>query len=255
MMNLSACIELLFKAEEDDFVKRVYLAAEAGLPAVEFWGWRDKDIVGIHQALLATGLKLGSFLSEPRGCLTDPRTHGEFLRGLEESIEVAQHLGAAGLIVLSGDAIEKGRTEQRQAVVDALLQAAPLAEAAGITLLLEPLNTKVDHQGYFLDRTEEGLKILAAVGSPKVKLLYDMYHSIVMGEAPKEVLQGKVEHVGHVHIADMPGRHEPGTGTVDWRSNLGWLEEQGYRGYLGLEYWPSKPTLETLQDLKQLLAV
>lgn len=249
-MTFSACLELLFKPESDDFIRRFYLAAEAGLSAVEFWGWRAKDIVGIERALSETGLRLSAFLSEPTGRIVDASTHSTFIEGLKESLQLANRLGAKGLIVLSGDATASlGRTEQHRAVVAALRRAAPLAEDAGVTLLLEPLNTRVDHAGYYLDTTQEGLEIVDEVGSPNVRLLYDMYHSVTMGEKPSEALMGNITKIGHVHIADVPGRHEPGTGEIDFERELGWLKLQGYDGAVGLEYKPLRPTAETIRAL------
>jgi hydroxypyruvate isomerase len=252
-VNFSACIEMLFKPESDNFVRRLYLAAEGGLGAVEFWGWRNKDIPGIEQALVDTGLTLTSFLSEPAGRLVDPSTHDTFIEGLEASLKLADRLGAKGLIVLSGDALASvSRAKQHQAVVNALRRAAPLAECAGVTLLLEPLNSRVDHHGYYLDTTKEGLEVIDDIGSPNVKLLYDMYHSVVMGEEPSEVLVDHVAKIGHVHIADVPGRHEPGTGKIDFKKELDWLKVQGYDDFIGLEYLPSQATMVTLAALSAL---
>ena len=119
-----------------------------------------------------------------------------------------------------------------------------------MTLLLEPLNTKVDHPGYYLTSTPEGLDIVEEVGNPNVRLLYDLYHSAVMGEAPEEVLDGRVHLVGHVHLADAPGRGEPGSGEMMWREHLEWLDEHSYNGYVGLEFRPSRDTLASLDHLR-----
>jgi hydroxypyruvate isomerase len=247
VLEYSACIEWLF-AEEPSFARRVSLAAAAGFQWVEFWDWRDKPLAELGDALSASGSRVTSFVSEPQGRLVDPATHEEFLAGVVESARVAESLGCRGLIVLAGDAFpDISRTAQRDAIVSALRRAAPLAAAHGITLLLEPLNTRVDHQGYFLDATSEGLEIVDEVGAGNVKLLYDLYHSAVMDEDPEQVIDGRVDLVGHVHLADAPGRHEPGTGTMPWQRSLLWLERAGYAGRVGLEYMPTHG--QTLQSL------
>src|SRR4029079_2289040 len=127
------------------------------------------------------------------------------------------------------------RGEQHAAIVAALKTAAPGAADARVSLLVEPLNSRLDHVGYFLDSTAEGLDIIEEVDHPSVRLLYDMYHSTMMGERPAEVLGNRAPLVGHVHVADVPGRHEPGSGTVDWRSSMATLASLGYAGAIGLE--------------------
>ena len=254
-VRLSPCIEWLFADGGRPFHDRIRMAAAAGFAQVEFWTWRDKDLARLETSIRDTGMAVTAFVSEPTARLVDPATHGEFLAGIEESCRIARRLNAGGLIVLAGDTRPGvDRTVQREALVDALHRAAPIAAANSITLLLEPLNTRVDHPGYFLDSTAEGLDVLREVGHPSVKLLYDMYHSIVMGEEPEVVLAGSGHLVGHVHIADSPGRHEPGTGTIDWPRELAALRSAGYSGALGLEYQPIAGTeagLETLPILFQ----
>lgn len=195
-----------------------------------------------------------AFVSEPTGRLVDPETHVEFLEGIKRSIILADRLNARNLIVVSGD-IRPGivRSEQRAALAEALRRAAPLASTAGLGLLLEPLNTRVDHQGYFLDSTLEGLEVIRAIDHPEVRLLYDIYHSIVMGEEPAEVLQGSGDLVGHVHLADVPGRHEPGSGSIDWPSQLDALRAAGYAGPLGLEYIPIRDTEFSLAFIRRFI--
>lgn len=195
-----------------------------------------------------------AFVSEPTGRLVDPETHGEFLEGIKRSIILADRLNARNLIVVSGD-VRPGivRSEQRAALAEALRRAAPLASTAGLGLLLEPLNTRVDHQGYFLDSTLEGLEVIRAIDHPEVRLLYDIYHSIVMGEEPAEVLQGSGDLVGYVHMADVPGRHEPGSGSIDWPRQLHALRAADYAGPLGLEYIPTRDTESSLAFIRRFI--
>lgn len=243
----SACIELLFAPEADDVAERIHLAAQAGFGAVEFWGWRDKDLDAIERALDETGITLVGMVSEPMAPLTDPAQHDRFLDGLVESMEVAQQLGARTLIAQAGDE-RRGvpRSEQREAIRVVLSEAADLLEDSGVTLALEPLNTRVDHPGYFLHSTAEGVDLIEQVNRPEIRLLYDLYHSYVMDETPRDVLAGKVHLIQHVHLADAPGRNEPGSGTMDWPARLDWLHAQGYRGWVGLEYRPTGATVASL---------
>ena len=251
-MTYSACLELLFVPETKTFAKRFGLAKEAGFEAVEFWNWRDKNLDAVEDALNGSGLTLTSFVTEPMAPLTDPNQREVFLKGLVDSAAVARRLGARWLIAQAGNQLETySQDRQHISIVEGLKQAVDVLEGSGITLVLEPLNTRVDHPGYYLDHTAEGLDIIEEVGDPAVRLLYDIYHSAVMGEEPREVLNGRVDLVGYVHLADAPGRHEPGSGRLDWFGHLNWLSERGYDGYIGLEYLPSSSTTESLRLLHE----
>lgn len=261
-MELSGCLDCLFVEEVPVIEDRIGACAKAGLDAVEFWLWRDKDIDRIERWLSETGLRLTLFSSEPRSPIVDRAKHSEFILGLRESLAMAKRLGAGALCVLVDDRGVGGsneprtsiaRDEQHDAVVAALNRAAPIAGDAGVTLLVEPLNSRLDHIGYFLDRTPEALDVIEEVSEPSVRLLYDLYHSTMMGERPEHVLGGRGHLIGHVHIADVPGRHEPGSGTIDWSSSISTLRRLGYAGPIGLEYWPIGPTAHSLAQTRRLL--
>jgi hydroxypyruvate isomerase len=253
-MELSACIEWLF-GDEPEFVDRISRCAEAGVGFVEFWWWRDKDMGAIRERLEETGVGLTAFITQPEGGLVDRRRHESFVAGVAESADVAASLGCRGLLVLVGSRLaDRDRDEQRQAIVDGLRRSAPVAAERGVTLLVEPVNTRTEDPEFFLDATDEGLAIIEQVSMPNVRLLYDIFHSAVMGESTKAVLAGRVELVGHIHIADFPGRHEPGTGAIDWPGVLGWLSASGYTGRIGLEYMPSGDTPSTISYMRSLLA-
>jgi len=249
-LPFSACIEVLF-TEIGPAHDRVRAAADAGFTSVEMWRWSDKDVGAFEAALHETGLRLEGMVCEPLVPLVDPANHDRWLAGVASSLSVARRLGARGLYVQSGELrIGVPREEQRAALVRALRAGAERVAGQGVRLLLEPLNTRIDHPGTFLDHTPEGLEIVHKVGRNEVALLYDIYHSVTMGETPQRVLAGQVSSLGHVHLADVPGRHEPGSGGLPWRGVLDWLEDQGYRGFVGLEYWPTHGTEDSLRSLR-----
>jgi hydroxypyruvate isomerase len=246
-MRYSACIEWLFATEEPDVANRVRAAKAAGLDAVEFWRFSNKDIDSVKLALDETGLTLAGILCEPIAPLTNPESHERFLEGVRASLAAALQLGAKVIIAQAGDnQAGVARAAQHAAIVKVLKEAAKIVEGSGVVLALEPLNDRVDHPGYYLTSTEEGLDIVDEVGRPEVKLLYDIYHAAVMGEEI-EVLAGRLDRVVHVHLADTPGRGEPGSGRMDYAERLEWLAAHGYDGLVGLEYKPSGPTVETLR--------
>lgn len=255
-MYLAACIEWLFAAEHPDFTDRIRAAKKAGLTAVEFHLWRDKPLAEIRRVLEETGVTLASFVVEPRRSIVDPAQHDEFLAAVRDSLVAAKQAGSPALVVASGFT-RPGvpRQDHFDAAVTALSQAAALAEQAGILLLLEPLNDRVEHPGMYLVSTTEGLDLVEAVNSPNLRLLYDMYHSTVMGEDPAAVLAGRFHLVGHVQVADVPGRHQPGSGTIDWSRYVDILRGLGYQGAIGLEYKPTGPTLEGLEMARKSLGL
>jgi hydroxypyruvate isomerase len=252
--ELSACIEWLFGEEGDGLESRIRAAADAGVPAVEFWGWRHRDIGRIARVLGETGVELTAFAVDPALPLGEPARHDAVVAAIAESAAAAAELGCRNLIVVSGDRDERmGADDQRTAIVALLARAAPVAAERGVALLLEPLNTRVDHAGTFLDSTSEGFGIVDEVGVANVKLLFDLYHSVVMGERMEDVLAARLGAVGHVHIADAPGRHEPGTGAIDWTRAFAWLDAQGYDGRIGLEYEPLGSTGDSLAAIRCFL--
>ncbi|RYE07001.1 MAG: hydroxypyruvate isomerase [Hyphomicrobiales bacterium] len=265
MTLYSACIEWLFANQpalpplpgtpESNIVRpapvgmpdRIRAAKAAGLDAVEFWQWSSKDLDAVKGALDETGLPLAGILCEPIAQITDPEAHPMFLEGVRASLLAALKLGAPVIIAQAGDH-RPGvpREAQHAAIVKVLREAAGILAGSGVVLALEPLNDRVDHPGYYLTSTIEGLDIVDEVDRPEIRLLYDMYHSAMMGEHIEDVLEGRVDRIVHVHLADTQGRAEPGTGTLDWRIRLDWLAAHGYDGFVGLEYRPTGSTEESL---------
>jgi hydroxypyruvate isomerase len=149
---------------------------------------------------------------------------------------------------------ELSEEEKLQSVVAGLRELAPQAEEAGVTLVLEPLNTQVDHAGYFLNRSGIGFDLVRQVNSPRIKLLYDIYHMQVMEGNVIETLVNNLDIIDHVHVADVPGRHEPGTGELNYANIFKALREAGYDKYVGFELDPTVPSEEAMADCLALLA-
>ncbi|MFB6217677.1 MAG: hydroxypyruvate isomerase family protein [Halobacteriaceae archaeon] len=249
-MELTAYLNLLF--DSGSFVERVDRVAEAGYDGVEFFGW-DRDAAAIADRCADHGLDL-AYMSGERPPLTDPDRADEAVESAESSIDLAAEVGCADLNVKAGPAQPAlDSATQRRAVVDTLRRVAPAAEAAGVTLVLEPLNTRVDHPGHFTTTAAEGAELVAAVESPAVKLLFDCYHEqIAHGDVIRSFREHR-EHVGHVHVADNPGRHEPGTGELNYGNVLAAIRDAGYEGYVGCEFTPTGDPLDALADVKSLV--
>ncbi len=247
-MRYSACIEWLFADSEPTIAGRIHAAQRAGIDGIEFWHWSNKDLDEVKAALDATGLPMAGILCEPIAKITDPESHPMFLEGVRASLHAALKLGAPVMIAQAGDdRAGIPRATQHAALVDVLGQAAELIKGSGVVIALEPLNDRVDHPGYYLTSTVEGLDIIDEVDRPEIRLLYDIYHSAMMGEVTEDVLEGRLDRVVHVHLADAPGRGEPLSGRMDWKGRLEWLADHGYDGFVGLEYRPTGPTEESLR--------
>ncbi|MGV8832734.1 MAG: TIM barrel protein [Devosia sp.] len=251
MTKFSACIEMLFVPETDDFAQRIGLAKAEGFELVEFWLWSNKDLDAVERALGETGVKLAGIVAEPFAELTRESDYDRFLAGLERSRDVAIRLGAPILICQSGPLLAGvERARQHDALTTAMASSADVLAGSGVRLALEPLNDRVDHPGYYLTSTAEGLAIADAVNRPEIGLTYDMYHSMVMDEDPEIVLAGGLSRIFHVHLADHPGRNQPSSGRLPIKQKLAWLQGQGYAGAVGLEFRPTGSTADALKMMR-----
>jgi hydroxypyruvate isomerase len=256
MTRFSACIEMLFVPETANPAERIRLAKQAGLDAVEFWLWSNKDLDAIERALDETGVKLAGVVAEPFAELTRETDHDRFLRGLEQSRDVAMRLGASVLICQSGPLLAGiDRARQHDALATAMARSANILAGSGVRLGLEPLNDRLDHPGYYLTSSAEAFAIVDAVDRPEIGLTYDLYHSMVMGEDPQAVAGGHLDRIVHVHLADHPGRNQPGTGGLDLKAQLSWLDGIGYDGWVGLEFRPTGTTADALRQMRGNLAL
>ena len=256
MTRFSACVEMLFVPETNDVAERIHLARAAGFDLVEFWLWANKDLDAIERALQETGVKLAGIVAEPIAELTRTCDHDRFLAGLEQSRDVALRLGTNVLICQSGPLLAGvERALQHEALTIAMARSADVLQGSGVRLALEPLNDRVDHPGYYLTSTTEGLDICDAVNRPEIGITYDIYHSMVMDEDPEVVVAGRLNRVFHVHIADHPGRNEPGSGELPLKQKLAWLEAQGYAGAVGLEFRPTGSTADALRVMRGSLGI
>jgi len=245
MIALSGCAEALFGKLA--FVDRIQAIQDVGLPAFEFWGYANKDMDAVVAMKRKTGLAVSSISCDTGGPLVNPGNRAKFAPAAEHSIEAAKRLDCRTLIVTVGQEIPGvSRAEQRTSIVAGLKTVVPLVEKAGVTLVVEPLNVLVNHKGYFLATTAEALSIVDQVGSPNVKLLYDIYHQQITEGNLIDTITANASKIGHFHMADVPGRHEPGTGEINYENVFKAIAETSYSGYIGLELWPTKPALEAL---------
>lgn len=186
--------------------------------------------------------------------MTDPAERETVVEDIEASIEVATRFDRPNLIVLVGPELETPDKEMFDSVVTCLREVAPTAKAADVSLVIEPLNTAVDHPGFYLSESSVGYEIVRAVDSPAVSLLLDIYHQQV---TEGNIIANVTEHldeIGHIHIADVPGRHEPGTGELHYSNILSAIADAGYDSAIDFEFTPETDERQAFTSIRKLVA-
>jgi hydroxypyruvate isomerase len=252
--NLSVNLEYMFHEAGDRLEDRMAAAAAAGFNTVEIFTTANRDVPSLKAALAETGCELFATVTDPRIQLVMADQHDRFREMFAQAAADAAELGAKRIVVPSGSAVPyMKRPVQLEIVAKAIASVIPTAEAHGLTIMLEPVNTRVDHPGVLFGMTEDAVAVIEQVNSPRVHLLYDLYHSVTEREDPTTVLPAVIQHVEHIQIADAPGRGEPGSGQIDWPAMLSLIKSVGYTGLLGLECSPTgAPTADSLAMFRSL---
>lgn len=238
--ELSVNLEYMFHEAGDRLEDRMAAAAAAGFRHVEMFTTANRDVPSLKAALAETGCQLFATVTDPRIQLVMADQHERFREMFTQAAAEAAELGAKRIVVPSGSAVPyMKRPVQLDIVAKAVASIVPIAEAHGLTIILEPVNTRVDHPGVLFGMTEDAVAVIEVIASPRVRLLYDLYHSITEREDPAIVLPRVAHLVEHIQIADAPGRGEPGSGQIDWPAMLALIESVGYAGLLGLECSPT----------------
>lgn len=248
-MRLCVPLPCFFKkVSADEAIRQV---ADLGFDAVEAYNWKNFDLCAIKNALDQTGVEFIS-LCTTEFRMTDPEYRELWLAGLAESCEAAQFLGVKKLITQVGKDTGAPRELQHEAIVETLKQATPILEKYGVTIMPEPLNTYVNHPGYYLTHSTEAFDIIREVDNPYVKLIYDIYHQQVMEGNIVPSVVNNLDLIAHLHSAGHPGRHELQNGENDYKFIFNKIDEAGYTGCCGLEYSPLMDPIESLKIAKEL---
>ena len=224
------------------------LAREAGLTGIDLVDPEDWPTVRDHGLAVVTGnsTRRRTFLTDG---LCDPAMHSTVLRELEVVIPRAAEAGVPQVIALTGNRRGRGDAAGIEASAAALRRIAPLAEERGVTVVIEMLNSLVDHPDHFADHTAIGAAIVEAVGSPRVRLLYDVYHMQVMEGNVIATLRRHQRWIAHVHTAGVPGRHElDGRQELQYPAVAAALAAAGYDGWVAHEFVPTRDVLEGLRE-------
>lgn len=234
-----------------DLCEAIERVAALGFDAVEIYKWKDLNLDRVRFALEKNNVEMLSMCtSEFR--MTDPEYRDLWLAGLRESCAAANRLGVRRLITQVGPDTGKPRSEQHAAIVAALHAAKPILEESNVTVMIEPLNTYVDHKGYYLWSSAEAFEIIRQVNHPLVKMVFDIYHQQVMEGNIIPNITNNLDCIAHLHAAGHPGRHELQFGENNYRFIIDEVEKAGYAGAIGVEYKPLLSPEESLQSVKLL---
>ncbi len=251
------------------FEKRVGVVAGKGFKNIEFCGWKSRDIDALEKELKDHQIGVALFAGHRKSSTIDSRFHERFLKELKESIGLAHRLGCENLDVYSDEllpskanvvpqiysarSISLPTRKKLTNLTKAMERGADLAEKEGVFLQLEALNL-VDHPRYFLSTSELTLEVIRKVDNPHLKMLFDIYHMQISEGNVTTRLLANLNEIGHIHVADVPGRHEPGTGELNYEFILGQLSKAGYKGTVGFEYMASKNDGAALDAIRSLIS-
>jgi hydroxypyruvate isomerase len=254
MLRFDLNVSILLK--EYPFLQRFDHAARLRFDAVEFWWPTGEDLQAVVQHIRDAGLQVaisnfnaGNMAAGDRGLLNDPQRQAEFRANVPVALDLAHQLGCSKLNALVGTwRRDEKRESQLKRVRENLYWAAEQAHAAGITILVEALNTW-ENGPYILSSTVDTLQLIASVGAPNIQYQYDVYHMQRMEGNIIATLREHIAKIGHIQVADSPDRHEPGTGELNYRNIFSIIVASGYKGRTGIEYNPGGSAEDSLQWL------
>lgn len=257
MPQFAANLTMLFN--EEPFLDRFEKASQAGFKAVEFlfpYAYKAEEIKELlmknHLQLVLHNLPAGDWDAGERGIACLPDRIEEFREGVGKAIEYANILGVSQLNCLAGKAPVGVSIESlHETFVNNLCFAASELKKANIRLLIEPINT-FDIPGFFLSKTKQAVQILDEVGSDNAYVQYDIYHAQRMEGELCNTIEQYLSRIGHIQLADNPGRNEPGTGEINYAHLFKFLDRIGYKGWIGCEYKPATSTEAGLSWIKAL---
>ena len=269
-MGINFCINIEPFFTDLPYVERLQRVHRIGFSAIELWICnrtfngtqlipKAKDIGAISKVAKELHLNIGTFNVNSRdgangGALITRRHQKAFEGRVREAISVAKQWNCRNMTILTGHSVEHlSHDRQKKNIIKGLEDVLRIVEGHDITLLLEALNTSVDHPGYFLDSIDEAAEIVKSVGHRNLKLLFDVYHVQIMSGNILQRIEKYLDLIGHIHFAGVPGRHEIFEGELNYLHILRFIEVLNYEGWIGLEYFPRLGSEESLIKTKEYL--
>lgn len=258
-MIFSAHIEALYT--ELPFAERFISAKKDGFSYVEFWDWDNKDLAEVVKLCEEYDLELSAMSGDKHYDMCNPKDSERYIEQVKKSIDIANKISCKNVVIHSNELTKPGpvlnelnnltHVTKLCSMFDNLKKLAPYAESKNVTLVVEALNTITDHAGNFLTNTKTSAEIIKAVDSEKVKILYDVYHMFLTEGKLIETVEQYLPYIGYMHFADAPGRHEPGTGVINYKKFFELLQKMGYEGIIGCELFASNETREAIENVKK----
>ncbi len=248
MPRFAANLSFLFT--ELPFPQRFQKAAAAGFRGVEFlfpYAWPSAELAGRlaenELEMVLFNFPAGDWDAGDRGLACDATRRNEFIAGVETALDAARTLGCRRLHCLAGlTPTGVDEADIRATYIANLRHAAERAATQGVTVMIEAINSHLDMPGYWLDTPAKAFALAEAIDRPNLSVQYDIYHALVMGDDPAATLTRRLGKIGHIQVADLPGRHEPGSGEADYERLFALLDALGYDGWVGCEYRPRTGT-------------
>jgi hydroxypyruvate isomerase len=235
------------------FEQALELVAQAGYNQVELVGefkkWTDADFTRILARMKSLGITVDATAGMSHG-FADPAGGDAFIAELNTLIPIANRLSCKQIIFVSGKRTDVPQQTQHQACIDTLKRAAPLLAAADLVGVIEPID-RLENPPIYLDGVTEAFEIVKAVASPNMRVLYDLYHEQRSQGNLIEKLEKNIDYVGLIHVADVPGRHEPGTGEINYGNIFRKVGQLGYAGTIAMEFYPTGESIPTLRAARE----
>lgn len=248
-LRFSVCVEHIF--DDIPFEQRLEHVVDQGFSAFEFTQRERKDMNITLALKTALRLEAVAFVGSTAS-LVDPAQRRQLEDDILRAASLAVDLSCANLIVHSGKLLsDVPRAQQHANILESLQMILPIAQDANVTILLEPRNP-IDEPGNYLIFSNEGFQIIRTINSPNIRLLFNIYHQQMSEGNITARLSKNIDLIGHIRVADVPGRHEPGTGEINYRYIFRVLRQLGYRGYIGLDYVPLAGSARSLQAVRAL---
>jgi len=231
------------------FLERLPAAKRVGVSTIEFWDWRDKNLDSLSWYLDKYFLRVSNISGNRLYSMVDPQEETLLINEISESIRVAVHINCPRVMLLVQSLMANGRAkpapgdlsykQKIEQIITCGRAAGKVAEKFNAEIVIEPLNSVLDHPDYFLDSASMAFMIIKEINHPRVKLLYDIYHMAVMEENIISDLESNQDLIGYIHAADWPGRREPGSGKIGFKQIFSLLSSLDFSGIIGFECYPS----------------
>jgi hydroxypyruvate isomerase len=235
------------------FEQGLEIVAQAGYHQIELVGefkkWSEADFTRIMDRLKTLNITIDATAGMSHG-FADSAGGDAFLAELKTLIPIANRLGCKQIIFVSGKRTDVAQTTQHQACIDTLQRVAPLLAAAGLVGVIEPID-RLENPPIYLDGVTEAFEIVKAVASPNIRVLYDLYHEQRSQGNLIEKLEKNIDYVGLIHVADVPGRHQPGTGEMNYDNIFRTLGQLRYSGTIAMEFFASGDSVATLRAARE----